>query len=191
MQETWVRSLGQEDPLEKGTDTHTSIFAWRILWTEELVDYSPWSSKESDMTERLGTHTHTWFILKKVFSSGSLEILCTLGRGWLFDQSPVEDTATEFAMSFSGKQPFIRIALTHCWRNYACSVGLHGRGLLEVCTLFPTDFDPQAFSLCWSLSANQCNESKSEVWLYAETCKSFQQITKPGRGCLGDPDTYT
>ena len=32
---TQVRSLGQEDPLEKGTATHSSILAWRILWTEE------------------------------------------------------------------------------------------------------------------------------------------------------------
>ena len=36
MQETWVRSLGWEDPLEKGTVTHPSIVAWRISWTEEL-----------------------------------------------------------------------------------------------------------------------------------------------------------
>ena len=35
MQETWVQSLGQEDPLEKGMATHSSILAWRILWTEE------------------------------------------------------------------------------------------------------------------------------------------------------------
>ena len=35
MQETWVRSLGQEDPLEKGMATHSSILAWRIPWTEE------------------------------------------------------------------------------------------------------------------------------------------------------------
>ena len=35
MQETWVLSLGQEDPLEKGMGTHSSIFAWRIPWTEE------------------------------------------------------------------------------------------------------------------------------------------------------------
>ena len=33
MQETWVRSLGGEDPLEKGTATHCSILAWRIPWT--------------------------------------------------------------------------------------------------------------------------------------------------------------
>ena len=35
MQETWVQSMGQEDPLEKGMATHSSILAWRIPWTEE------------------------------------------------------------------------------------------------------------------------------------------------------------
>ena len=35
MQKTWIQSLGQEDPLEKGMTTHTSILAWRIPWTEE------------------------------------------------------------------------------------------------------------------------------------------------------------
>ena len=36
MQETWVQSLGWEDPLEKGMATYSSILAWRIPWTEEL-----------------------------------------------------------------------------------------------------------------------------------------------------------
>ena len=35
MHETWVRSLGWEDPLEEGMATHSSILAWRIRWTEE------------------------------------------------------------------------------------------------------------------------------------------------------------
>ena len=35
MQQTWVRSLGPEDPLEKEMATHSGILAWRILWTEE------------------------------------------------------------------------------------------------------------------------------------------------------------
>ena len=35
MQETWVRSLGQKDPLEKEMATHSSILAWRITWAEE------------------------------------------------------------------------------------------------------------------------------------------------------------
>ena len=52
MQETWVWSLGQEDPLEKGMATHSSIPAWRIPRTEEPGGlYSPWGHKELDMTE--------------------------------------------------------------------------------------------------------------------------------------------
>ena len=35
MQEMWVQSLGQEDPLEKGMETHSSILAWGIAWIEE------------------------------------------------------------------------------------------------------------------------------------------------------------
>ena len=35
MQETWVQSLGWEDPLEEGMATHSSILAWRIPWTED------------------------------------------------------------------------------------------------------------------------------------------------------------
>ena len=51
IQDSWVRSLGQEDPLEKGMATHCSILAWRIPWTEDLAGYSPWGHKELDMTE--------------------------------------------------------------------------------------------------------------------------------------------
>ena len=79
MQEAWVGSLGWEDPLEKGTATHSSILAWSILWTEEpgglqsrglkesdgqksLADYSPWGLKESDIIERLSMqyNDNTW-----------------------------------------------------------------------------------------------------------------------------------
>ena len=56
MWETWVRSLGQEDPLEKKMATYSSILAWEIPWTEEPAGYSPWGCKESDMNEH--THTH-------------------------------------------------------------------------------------------------------------------------------------
>ena len=57
MWEIRVRSLGQEDPLEKGMATHSSILAWRITQTEEPGGHSPRDRKESDMTERL-THMH-------------------------------------------------------------------------------------------------------------------------------------
>ena len=54
VQETQVRSLGQEDPLEKGVATHSSILDCSIPWTEEPGKlYSQWGLKESDTTEQL------------------------------------------------------------------------------------------------------------------------------------------
>ena len=59
MRETWVRSLGQEDSLEKEMATHSSTLAWKIPWMEELgAGYCPWGRKESGMTERLHFHFH-------------------------------------------------------------------------------------------------------------------------------------
>ena len=51
--ETWVQSLGQEDPLEKRMATHSSTLAWRIPWTEELGGLQSMGRKESDTTETL------------------------------------------------------------------------------------------------------------------------------------------
>ena len=51
MREIWVQLLGREDLLEKEMATHSSILAWKIPRTEEPGRYSPWSLKESDMTE--------------------------------------------------------------------------------------------------------------------------------------------
>ena len=51
MQETWVRFLGQEDPLEEGMAIYSGILTWRIPWTEEPAAYSPQGLKESHLTE--------------------------------------------------------------------------------------------------------------------------------------------
>ena len=77
MQETWVRSLGLEDPLEKEMAIHSSILAWRVPWTEEPVDYSPWGHKELDTTERL---TLSLFI-----ESGKMALINLIaGQEWRF-----------------------------------------------------------------------------------------------------------
>ena len=57
MQETRVRSLGQEDPLEKRMAIHSSILAWRFHGQRSRMGYSPWEPKELDMTEWL-KHMH-------------------------------------------------------------------------------------------------------------------------------------
>ena len=56
MQETWIRSLAWEDPLEEGMATHFSILAWRIPWTEEPGGPQSWDCKELDTTEQLSTY---------------------------------------------------------------------------------------------------------------------------------------
>ena len=49
-QETYVQSLGQEDPVEKEMATHSSILAWEIHGLRRLAGYSPWCLKELSMT---------------------------------------------------------------------------------------------------------------------------------------------
>ena len=64
MRETWVQSLGREDPLEKEMATHSSTLAWKIPWMEELtvhgVPKSLWGPKESDTTEQFYFLSFSW-----------------------------------------------------------------------------------------------------------------------------------
>ena len=72
--ETWVRSLGWEDPLEKEMATHSSILAWKIPWTEEPGrPWSPWGHEESDAAERL----HSLWYKVSDFKVGLLLSFCS------------------------------------------------------------------------------------------------------------------
>ena len=53
MQETWVQSLSQENPMEKGITTHSVFLPGKSYGQRSLVGYTPWGQKESDMTEQL------------------------------------------------------------------------------------------------------------------------------------------
>ena len=59
MQETGVRFLGREDPLEKEMATHSSILAWRIPWTEEHGGLQSIVSQRVGHDRATNTHTHT------------------------------------------------------------------------------------------------------------------------------------
>ena len=59
MQEIWVETMGQEDPLEEEMAMHSSILAWKSHGQRSLVGYSPGSCREWDMTEWLGTQAPT------------------------------------------------------------------------------------------------------------------------------------
>ena len=75
MQETWLWFLGQEDPLEKGMATHSSIFAWRISWTEEPGGLQSMGLQRVGRTERL---TQTIFPVPGKFFDGSKPSVCSL-----------------------------------------------------------------------------------------------------------------
>ena len=45
--------------LEEETATHSSILVWKIIWTEDMVGYSPWEHKESDTNEQLSIHVRS------------------------------------------------------------------------------------------------------------------------------------
>ena len=62
MQETWVQSLGLEDPLERRMATYSSILAWRIPWTEEPDGLQSIGSQRVDTTERI-TQTEIYYKL--------------------------------------------------------------------------------------------------------------------------------
>ena len=68
MQEMWVWSVGQEDPLDKEMVTDSNILAWEIPGQRSLAGYSPWGCKESDTTEWLNKHVPGF----QLFSSRAL-----------------------------------------------------------------------------------------------------------------------
>ena len=66
MQEMWVRSLGWEDPLEKGMATHSSIPAWRIPWTEEPGELQ---SMGSQSQTQLSNQNFSFSFFKEYFEN--------------------------------------------------------------------------------------------------------------------------
>ena len=71
MQETQIKSLGLEDPLEKEMATHASILAWRIPWTEEPGATVHGVTTESDTTEGLNSNNEKTSCFDESFILGS------------------------------------------------------------------------------------------------------------------------
>ena len=68
VQETWVQSQGQEDPLEEKMATHSSIFAQKILWKEEPGGLQSKGCKESETTEHTNTSSQVQKVEKPLWS---------------------------------------------------------------------------------------------------------------------------
>ena len=109
MQETWDQSLDQENPLEKGMATHSSVLVWRIPWTEELgglqsmgsprVGHDRATNNTSLLRERTGEKYVTTDLVnantspipmrKRIFLSGLIsQSVGVLGRSVMSDSSP-------------------------------------------------------------------------------------------------------
>ena len=89
MQETWVWSLGQEDPLEKGMEPHSSILAWWILWTEEPGGLQSMGLQREgqDSTTTKYTHPSTlshWVLMRPFLRSPGNWVSPTTGLTSIF-----------------------------------------------------------------------------------------------------------
>ena len=118
MRETWVRSLGREDPLEKEMATHSGILAWRIPWTKELCGLQSMGRKESDTTERLHFHfcqrceddrllsslyKNTVCVILYFFKTCPYDMLSHFSCVWLFLALWTVAHQASLSMDFSGK----------------------------------------------------------------------------------------
>ena len=97
MQEAWVWSLGQEDPPEEGTATHSSILAWRIPWTEEPGRLQSMGSQrvryDWDNSAPMHTHVHTYLFeqLNKhnIYPQSITKWCFMLQKGRIWDPEPL------------------------------------------------------------------------------------------------------
>ena len=110
-----IRSLGQEDPLEKETATPSRILAWRIPWMEESGRYSPWGREELDMWERL----HFLFSFKWVTCCSW--IWMNFGLSWrLRDLPPMQEMHKTWVWSLGWEVPLENGMVIHsrilAWR---------------------------------------------------------------------------
>ena len=122
MQEIWIQSLGWEYPLEEGMATHPSSLAWRIPWTEEPGGLQSMGCKsqtrltwaESDMPERLSTHT-------KFMLSLTNNIVCS-------HRSPTHVLFSDLPCRLSEQRLTAQAVHPDC--SLACCLGDHGRQVM-------------------------------------------------------------
>ena len=116
IRETWVWSLGWEDPLEKGKALHSSILAWR---------FRPWGHKESDMTE--------WHSLSKVLLS--LRMVKHFRGDHCFEKSHIV-YPTEKGQYYSTWQNFVWVEMHHLFilKDYELIWSIYGYWWYDYCT---------------------------------------------------------
>ena len=151
MQKTQVQSLGQEDPLEKGMATHSSILAWRIPWTEEP------GGRQSMMSQRVGHDwvTNTWGTR---VPHGTGKELAISSIPILFLSSLWNPPQLGFAWSYRGPK-----WQSHCWIQAPL---LSTQGIWHACSVLPCCSIPRLPTsvLSWIPPHSQSLLPDSSAW---------------------------
>ena len=126
MQKTWVWSLGQEDPLEKGMATHSNILAWRIPWIQEPVG--------SMGSQRVGqdwvTNTFTFFITQHTSCTIYMRVVVQLfSHDWLFETPWT--AARQASLSFTISRSLLKLCIQ------SMSFPVHWVNVLPYPSLYP------------------------------------------------------
>ena len=138
VQETWVRSLGWEDPLQKEMATHSSILAWKMPWTEE-----------PGRLQFIASHRvkHYWYDLACIHTWGQnvytglgwLKVLRSVG--WVkFICIKIPEASWERVYS-SGSESLVQ---TQCLKNWK------GKAILKQPHVYPSNYFPVPVSSCLS-----------------------------------------
>ena len=170
LQETWIRSLGWEDPLEEGLATHSSLLAWRTPWTEEPGGLRPMGSQEWDTTERLRTAQLYVCRYCSVVRS-RLALLWSHEAHWppLSMSSPHKNTGV-------GCHFFLHALYTHT-HTYKCSVIYHCieaytlHFVIENCMISPASL---MSPVCWQVGSLPLAPAQKPIYYrklyYIATC---------------------
>ena len=140
LQEKWVRSLDQEDPLEEGMANHSNIIVWRIPWTEEPGGKKKELKKKPDKTERLTppwTHRDLYFQSPKLMVQVSVSL--TPSFKWQFSW-----------LSLTHPIPWFN----HLWPKRLYYIQLIACSLYSSHTAFPlptSPFPPPDHHMCWKV----------------------------------------
>ena len=145
--------LCREDPLEKEIAAHSSILAWKIPWTMDLVGYRPWGRKESDTTERLHFHFMNMQLIE-------LCIICTP-----HPLAPLQENEIPTLFSFPGIGTGLKMKAMKIRSRHLLMAQMAPRPVKAVPILLLTLgflMDPQ-FSVSWSTDQFRSDQSLNRV----------------------------
>ena len=199
MQETQLQSLGQEEPLEKGMVTHSSILAWRIPWTKEPDRLQSMGRQESDKTEDIYIYTlHARPFLKFFISVNLLNFYCNPDVGTITillmkqlrhrherpcprsPDSQLQNWGNTYAVWFQGPRSYLRLSLFLnsayiTWfqpQNWLCSPT---PVLDPLCSSASLDFLPGNTELLWKTWAKAQQRGPTKYQTLSDTTPCVYQ----------------